>query len=154
MGNRPDAYLVYGYKLGDQNGWQIQETTGGYGSLDPSRLSWVPKREPYTDEEGDTDDYGDESPSAEEAIDAANELLKMCLGDSVKIEIISGSDDGGGYYLITQRFHTDWDGDLSIDMMASVQQEPKMNTALKAALRVLKITPHQSEPTWLLVATY
>lgn len=153
MGNSPDAYLLYGYKLGDENGWQIQETMG-YGSLDPSRLSWVPKAEPSTDDEGDTDDYGDESPDNEDVIEAANELLKTCLGDSVKIAIISGSDDGGGYYLITQRFHADWDADLSIDLVAPVKQEPRMNTALEAALRVLEITPKQSAPTWLLVATY
>lgn len=137
MGNRPNAYLVYGYRLGGTDGWTV-EGADDHGRLDIRRFDWAMK-------DPDTDD---------DVIVAANRVLEA-RGAGARITEYHGSGEGcgGGYYLRTVSFGADWDGDCRIFpvMLGDIE---RMNEDLGRALAWLDMEPEQTDPCWLLIATY
>lgn len=144
MGTRPNAYLMYGYRLGDCNKWEIKEVDE-YGSVAPMSFPWFA--------EGPGKDLVDEEGwvCVSEFIQAADDHLRA-NDINPKTELIVTDTENGGYYLICRKHHADWDADkmfgpehFQIDRMEEL--------SLKMALSLLGFTPNQFEPRWILAAT-
>jgi hypothetical protein len=135
MGNRPDAYLVFGYDLGS-NFYNVKEYDKTTYDL---KLNWT--EETYLDDE------------------EAEERLQDQLGDS-RVEIVTyGGAEEPSYVLVAKDsvFHTDWDDSLILSELPD-RMQPKVIAAytalLQRALIALGMTPLQEQPNWLLLADY
>jgi hypothetical protein len=157
MGRSTNGMLAYGYDLGGEEGWKLQEA-GEYGEL-PS-LPWFDP----DDEEGD---------GFQEA--AERRLLAEIAGftetwsignegyfDREKaaeglVGVKFGTYCSGEYpmFLLAAKVITVYGGDVKGIDIAALAVEPEMNgwdEKLHAALQVLGITPVQEKAKWLLAS--
>lgn len=135
MGNCPDAYLAFGYDLG--NAFADVKENNDYDL----KLDWLGE-----------DTYLDQ--------DRAEDRLCEQLGDEPEVEIVTyGGSTDPTYVLVASAslYRTDWDASLLLeDIITRVQ--PKVMAAyaaqLQRGLKALGMTPDQEDPSWILMADY
>lgn len=153
MGQSTNAMLVYGYDLGSDEEWHVQEAAGEYGEL---RLDWfnedgeddfitaaekhLLQAAGFTETDWRADGYFDREREAKEGLGV--EFESYCSGD---------------YPIYTLAAHviTVHRGDcelLNLDELARMPGENGWDGKLAAALRTLGLTPKQPSPAWLLVS--
>lgn len=152
MGQSTDAILAYGYDLGGEEEWKLQEA-GEYGEL--PELPWY--SEDDEDFQGDaeahllkviagfTETWSRENEGYRERERAAKERL------GVQID----THCSGNYpmYLLAAKIITASRGDAKDIDLASLTSQPvseDWDEKLRAALQALGITPNQDKAKWLL----
>lgn len=153
MGNSSSAYLMYGYSLGGDGEWEIEETDE-YGEIDIDRVPWAAENE-----DGDCD-----------IVEQAERRLLVATGFSetdwqvdgykrkravAKLGVAIESYCSGDYpmYVLTNTVLTAHQGHVTaIDFveLAKKVADGGWDQKLAGALRVLGITPKQEAPKWLL----
>lgn len=157
MGVSTDAILAYGYDLGGDDEWKVQEVDEYGGLLD---VGWVP--DPETGEDFDliglaerqllgaagfTETYED----GRKDYFARENAAKAALG----VEFAFYCSDESPMHILAAKVHTvarGYVGDAAalIDADAATRQE--WDAKLASALHALGWTPVQEKPKWLLVS--
>lgn len=169
MGQRPYAYLMYGYKLADAEGnWNVRQTDEWH-SLDVTQIPWltekIAERAVEYLKKGDVESEEDEPEEDEEdfedgTLDVSTRTIVKLMNERLrennihaKTVIINTDYDEGGYYLIHSRYDTDWDADRLIDP-GCFNPDPVADLSLSMAVTLLGLKPNQDKPFWILAATY
>jgi hypothetical protein len=158
MGQSTNAVLAYGYDLGSDEDWKIQEASGEYGEL---QLDWLTTA-------GDTEDDEDAGFIAQ----AKKRLLAQIAGftetdwqvegfftrqdeaeKSLGVEFKSYCSGDYPMYVLAAHAITVHRGDSQLLDLAALAADPAANgwdEKLQAALTALGITPTQQTPGWVL----
>lgn len=161
MGVSTDAYLVYGYHLGsDEGGWLLREAEGKYGEL---RLDWLPDPDEERDEDED-DDSGFATLAMNRLVQAAGFTETDWQVDGyfarrreaekrLGVEFVSHCSSEYPMWILGTRLYDASRGQVvEVDPMALANHQDldTWNEKLTQALQVLGITPLQEQPRWLL----
>lgn len=144
MGARPCAYLMYGYRLLRNGHWEVAEAEDG--SITPMTLPWFAEGlgKGLVDEEGWVDE--------KDFIDAADTLLRA-YDLNPKTKFVHFGDGETSAYLVHGEYEADWDDGRLLDPVC-FEPASLANLSLSMALDLLKLTPKQERPVWILAADY
>lgn len=154
MGQSTDALLAYGYDLGGDEGWKLEDC-GEYGEL--PELPWL-------DENDDDFQSAAERHLLAEIAGFTERWAKGSEGywdrereAKARVGVQFDTYCSGNYpmYLLATKVITVHRGSVKDIDMAELAVEPEMNgwdEKLRAALTALGITPQQAEPRWLLAS--
>ncbi|HEY9371875.1 hypothetical protein [Streptomyces sp.] len=155
MGQSTNGMLAYGYDLGGEEGWKLQEA-GEYGEL--PELPWF-------DEENEDGDGFQESAERRLLAEIAGFTETWSSGNEgysdrkreakAQVGVEFDTHCSGDYpmYLIATKVITVYRGSVKDIDMAALAVEPEMNgwdEKLRIALQALGITPTQEKARWLL----
>lgn len=148
MGTSTNAYLMYGYDLGDADGWKIQ----GIDEYEPWEPEWLDEGEGlhgsaeklllaavgFTETDWHADGYFDRKKAAEEQ--AGVEIESHCSGEYPM-------------YVLSAKKITAYRGDVKTVDFAALQAhvlDADLDGKLARACDVLGLRPVQEQPAWLL----
>jgi hypothetical protein len=148
MGTSTNAYLMYGYDLGSDEGWKIQGL-GEYETWEPdwldedegiieSALNKLRAAAGFTETDWRADGFFDRQKAADAQIGV--EVESHCSGEYPM-------------YVLSAKKFTAYRGDVEVLDLATLQQaviDEDLDGKLNRALDVLGFRPVQEKPAWLL----
>lgn len=153
------AILAYGYGLGDNNQHEIEEVDQ-YGTMN---LPWVHRDEDGWPTEDLTEAFTRRLYEAIPEADRGDASDSHDQGDAVKhhfgVKILEhgwlAEGDTASYALIASHKMTEGGNADPVDLRErlKLQEDKDFDGRLRKALDILGVTPKQTEPSWLLMAT-